>query len=180
MAIPVHATLQGFPELMTALKKEINEIKRGTMKGLLMTAIRIRRSTENEPPLTPVDLGNLRASFTIITAFGDVTPPEFKSGIFRNKGAGDTSTLSSGTKDIAGKMGARHSAIKAAYISKAQSYKTRGIVSLGYTAFYAWYVHENIDAKFYRPENEGKMGRKGRKSACATVGRAGEIGRAHV
>ena len=164
MAQPKHVTVAGFPELLAALNKEINEIKGASMQGLIEAAILIRRSTEASPPLTPVDLGNLRASFTVVTAKEETVQG---GGAFRNRTS--TTKKTKGVtalgkdKNIASRMAADHTTIKAKYQVAAASAEAVGVkmLYLGYTAFYAWYVHENIGARFYRPEDKKHPGRQG-------------------
>ncbi len=49
--------------VMTNLNAAILKIEAGSMKGLIESAIIIRRDMEKTPPLIPVDTGNLRASW---------------------------------------------------------------------------------------------------------------------
>jgi hypothetical protein len=60
----VHAkNIKGFDNVMKNLNKEIKAIKDRTQAGLIQATIIVRRSTEKTEPLTPVDTGNLRASW---------------------------------------------------------------------------------------------------------------------
>lgn len=56
--------LQGMDRVMGNLHKELNKIKRGSAQGLLDAVALIHADTERTPPLTPVDTGNLRSSWT--------------------------------------------------------------------------------------------------------------------
>jgi hypothetical protein len=111
---------------------------------LILSAALIRRSTETTPPLTPVDLGNLRASWFVATPKGAIAVNEAgipKTGAFKGP-----------RKE---KLASGHSAT----ISEAQaivsSYRKKFVIMIGYTANYALYVHEgpggNMGARFQRP-----------------------------
>jgi hypothetical protein len=49
---------------MRNLNVELDKMKRGSAQGLLDAAEFIHADTEKTPPLTPVDTGNLRSSWT--------------------------------------------------------------------------------------------------------------------
>ena len=58
--------IKGFDIVLSNLEKALLNIEGGTVQGLLLAAAFIRRETERNYPITPVDLGNLRASwFTV-------------------------------------------------------------------------------------------------------------------
>ena len=56
------AELLGMRTVMDNLNRELLKIKARSMKGLIESAIIIRRDMEKTPPLIPLDTGNLRAS----------------------------------------------------------------------------------------------------------------------
>lgn len=66
-------TLHGIDEVMEELNRVLKHYKATlTNKGFIEVAIEIRRSTEANSPLTPLDTGNLRASwFTVIKGKGE-------------------------------------------------------------------------------------------------------------
>jgi hypothetical protein len=55
--------LKGLEAVIANLNKEIKAIEGRSLAGMIRAAVVVRRSTEETPPLTPVDLGNLRASW---------------------------------------------------------------------------------------------------------------------
>ena len=55
--------LLGMKTVMANLNKEILKIEGRSMKGLIESAIIIRRDMEKTPPLVPIDTGNLRGSW---------------------------------------------------------------------------------------------------------------------
>lgn len=130
--------VQGLDEVMARLNIELKRIHTLSTEGLVKAAIHIRRETETVPPLTPVDLGNLRASWFIVTAKG-AAQDTMPSGTFRNK---------PGQKNnLANRMRSDY----VDHISEGQiiaSAKKIPMVIMGYSAFYAMYVHENIGADF--------------------------------
>jgi len=129
------STVIGGEAVLAKLKAELDKIEGKTVKGLILAAAFVRRETENTPPLTPVDLGNLRASWFV------ATPTRFAKG-------GGTIPFKGPKASI---MATEHSAT----ISEAKGMvsgdpKKPGIV-FGYSANYALYVHENLGANFKRP-----------------------------
>jgi hypothetical protein len=73
--------LKGMDNVMSNLNKEIEGIKNRSMRGLIMAAAFIRQETEHTEPFTPVDFGNLRASWFVVTASDSVAtkgPSTFK------------------------------------------------------------------------------------------------------
>ena len=93
------ARLEGLNTVLKNLNKEVKSIKNRSMKGLIRSAVIIRRDMDFTSPLIPVDTGNLRASW--------FTEPFFITG--------------------------------------------SPALIIGFTAFYAVFVHENIGAHFQRP-----------------------------
>ena len=55
--------LQGLEAVIKNLNKEIKAIEGRSLAGLIRAAVVVHRSTEETPPITPLDLGNLRASW---------------------------------------------------------------------------------------------------------------------
>jgi hypothetical protein len=130
--------VQGLSNVLARLKKELKAVDhRITTRGLVMVAQKIRRETETIYPLTPVDLGNLRASwFVVATEVGEVDDPLAFSGSFKNKPFKKMQYKAS-------ELRARHQAVISA--SKAEVIKTRKpMMIMGYSAPYALYVHEIV------------------------------------
>jgi hypothetical protein len=57
--------LQGMDRVMRNLNMELDKMRRGSAQGLLDAVEFIHADTEKTPPLTPVDTGNLRSSWTV-------------------------------------------------------------------------------------------------------------------
>lgn len=140
--------LSGIDTVLKNLNAEIEKIEGRTTKGVIKAGIMISKSMDKESPKIPIDTGNLRSSRFVVTAAG--VPPEastLKSGTFR----GDT---------------AKELATNHTNVIKEQKNKlialNKPVLILGFTANYATFVHENLEARFYRPDApKGKKGRQG-------------------
>lgn len=128
--------LKGIDEVMKNLNKAINEIEGNTMKGIIECTIVVMRDMEKTAPKIPVDLGNLRASRFTTTA---------KSNVMGR---------ASFTGEDAGKMTSDHNAVLSETKGMAAAKKIP-IAFLGFSANYAMWVHEMVDANFARPKNIG-------------------------
>ena len=136
----VSIKIKGIKEIEKSIKAQVKKINNMSMKGLIDMAIVVRRSTETESPITPLDTGNLRASWFITTAF--IKPPnDSLSGKFK------------GSK--AAKMKSTHSSTISEMSAKAKASRVPFLI-MGYSANYAVYVHEKMNAKFKRPNAGAK------------------------
>lgn len=125
--------LKGIKAVTANMNKEIIKIEGKTLQGLIIASIIVRRSMEGSPPRTPVDTGNLRASWFVTTAKG--TSAGSKAN-FKGKDAGG--------------LAAEHSAAIAKGKGLAVTEKKPFLV-MGFSAYYAPYTHEMMDASFQRP-----------------------------
>ena len=123
-------TIIGFDKVMARLNVELDKIDGKTVKGLVLASAMIRNDMETTPPLTPVDLGNLRASFFVATPTGI------------SRGGGNSGGRFKGPK--AGVMASEHAATISEAKGMVSGNKKKPGVVLGYSANYALYVHENI------------------------------------
>jgi hypothetical protein len=130
--------LVGFESTMKGLNVELEKIKGRCNAGLIEAAILIRRSTETTPPLTPVDTGNLRASWFVTTAKSNVA--ESETGSFKGKTAANM--RSEHTRVIT-----ESKSLIAANLSRKGEF-----IVIGYSANYALFVHEMLGAAFQRPQ----------------------------
>jgi len=143
-------TITGLDEVLKNLNVQILGIKDRTSKGLIESAVLIRNATENESPLTPVDTGNLRASWFVVSAEGE--HGDSLSGHFKKN-------PKTGAK--AKDMRAQHTAIVGGAKAAVNALAKRGpIVMMGYSANYALFVHEmegtHPDVNWSRPGSGGK------------------------
>ena len=63
-----HTGVKGMDIVLRNLAREIENIKERSLVGVLEAAALIRRDMDKTPPLIPVDIGNLRASWFVVTA----------------------------------------------------------------------------------------------------------------
>jgi hypothetical protein len=124
----------GLQEVTKNLRKQIAEIEGATLKGLIRGAILIIRDAEKTSPVTPVDSGNLRASRFVVTS----------------KGASPVGRSPSFDGPNKGKLESDHNSVTSKSQGEAKAAGGPSIV-LGYTAFYATYVHERVGVNFQRP-----------------------------
>jgi hypothetical protein len=126
--------LKGIREFMEALNREADSIADKALSGMIEASIIIRRAMDKQPSRrVPVDQGNLRASwFTATTRGTGESGEEFKG---KNKQ----------------KLEADHQVAKAAALRAVRSASPRNpTLLMGFSANYAVYVHENLEAKFKR------------------------------
>ena len=137
--------LKGMEVVMANLNKQIEGIKNRSVKGLIMSAAHIREQTEHKLPLTPVDYGNLRASWFVVTA--DRVVPTKGPKTFKGPDANEISSQKEGAiMEGQGEMGRI-------------STKDKKFLMMGYGANYAGFVHEFIPemmVNFKRPGSDAK------------------------
>lgn len=134
----------GFKKVVKRLDRELQKVENATTKGFILSCIEVRRDMEVTPPLIPLEFGNLRASFFIITkqtAPANVRTLEVKGGKF----ATNTPT----------KVLARLQSVHSETISEVQvaTGKAQIAVAMGFGAYYAAAVHEMIASSGGKPIN---------------------------
>jgi hypothetical protein len=152
---PHHSHIQShnkdFAQIMRNLNIEIMKIKDATLDGLIMCAAHIRRETEKAGNIvTPVDLGNLRASWFVVSTKGQISDEFGASGNFVNR------------RGRHKKMQYPASRLKAEHIQAIS--EEQGIVkalhdpavAMGYSAGYALWVHEMGEKNWKRPGSGAK------------------------
>jgi hypothetical protein len=144
------ANLIGLELVLANLNKEIAKISGRTTGGLLRAVALVRVDMEKTPPKTPVDTGNLRASFITVPNGGDIVTgadPTFSD-------VGSDGTIHKGK---AARDAQHHATVMAEVVSEASKAKYPMVI-FGYTVSYAAYVHENMEAKNWsRPESGPKF-----------------------
>jgi len=128
--------VSGIETISRNLTKAIDQLKMRSTPALIEIAIGIRRSMDNNAPSIPVDQGNLRNSWFIIAVEGGAEP------------AGKAPRF---IGDQAGKMSADHSTVKSKVRNQYRAFDSK-IVVMGFSAFYAVYVHEMVGANFKQPK----------------------------
>lgn len=156
------ARVRGLGRYIRRLNKEIAKIEGRTLKGLIRAGIIVMRATERQAPITPVDTGNLRASRFMVT--------------------GKSIEMGSKPRFRADKNGKdMHGPHKAAIEGnrKLASIMKNPVVILGYSAYYAAYVHEAVHIKFKRPQSGAKFFqssfRKNQKKILAIIAKEARI-----
>jgi hypothetical protein len=131
------AKIRGLNQVINNLNTRIRMIEGRTLKGIIRGVAQIRRDMDKTVPLIPVDKGNLRASFFVITSQGNV--PQGASPRFKATGKKTTFTAAQMAK-----LQAVHSGTISEMTAKAKALGTsRGpFVVFGFGAYYALYVHE--------------------------------------
>lgn len=132
--------IEGLEKVLKNLNKEIEKIELRALTGLVRAGIIVLYDVETKKPLTPVDLGNLRASRFLVASDGGIhfgESPTFINGEGKEK-------------RLAGKLKTGHQSLIAEAGSLIETSKNP-VVMLGFSAFYSAAVHEKIDAKFQRP-----------------------------
>ena len=140
--------LEHVDALISNINKELKNIEGRGLIGLLAAASHIYSDMDKTPPRIPIDTGNLRASFFIVST----------------KGGGDQSK---GTGDFKGGDAAERKNEKGQVVGMVESAITafkQPAVGLGFTANYATFVHENLNANF-TGKNTGKLKDKRRAGA---------------
>ena len=132
--------IKGMKKVMNNLHREISAIRGRTLRGLIEAAIVVQRAAE---PGTPVDLNNLRASWFIVTYKAD-----------GNKGTITASFKGKGATEIA----AHHKQVmdQTSQIAAMAGGDAIPVVVMGYSANYAAFVHENVEANFQRPSAKAR------------------------
>lgn len=149
-------TWQGLDVVTRNLNIQINKIKGASLTGLIRGASFIKKAMDTTPPLIPIDTGNMQRSWFIITNTAGVRAgrsPVFVEG--KNK---DRNVIELQTKH-------------ASAIASAGSL-VRGkepAIALGFSAYYAWHVHENMGANFQRPGAGAKFFEAAIKSSTKQV-----------
>lgn len=141
--------IEGLEKVIANINREIANIENRTSKGLLRACIEIKRETESSSPLTPVDTGNMRASCFIVVSGLDGGLKEGQSPIFSDVGA--DGTIHKGAAEVAAQ---KHAEVTSQALAEAMS-KRYPYAIMGYSAYYAGYVHENMEARNWTRPGSG-------------------------
>lgn len=116
--------VEGTEEVLANLNDQIKTLPHATRRGLIKAGFFLQRKSQK---IVPVDLGNLRSSaFTAWKGGSSSTSKRFKSPAM----SADHEKAVAGAKAVASMAG-----------------KNNPAVVVGYSAYYAIYVHENLEAK---------------------------------
>jgi len=142
MAITPTIRVSGMDEVLINLNKELRKTKAKTKKGMISAGIFIQGESQRR---TPRALGNLINSAFTVWDGGYESTPKFKDD--------------PGTSGIAGKMAKDHTTVIAEERAKLTGQKMA--VEVGNSAYYALYVHEDMQASHTKVDKEGKSFQQG-------------------
>jgi hypothetical protein len=148
------ADVKGFDEVIKNLNIEILAIRNRTSGGLVKAAALVRNETETGEARTPVDLGNLRASWFVVTA----KSVPVGRGVARFNGP-----------KLGRLLNDHVSTIQEAQATVRAAGKENIFIMAGYSAHYAVYVHEMVGANFKR---KGRGKSKGKNATFKWLQRA--------
>ena len=126
--------IKGMDVVLANLNREIAKIEARSSIGLIESAILIRQDMDKISPKIPIDFGNLRASWFTVTSHG------FGAG-----SQGGTGMPFKGPD--AGKLAAERAQAISEGRGIVQGVKGLAIL-MGFSANYALFVHENVEADF--------------------------------
>lgn len=132
--------IKGVTQVFTNMNREIEAIEGRSLAGLIKGAALIRNETEHGDIKTPVDTGNLRASYFTVTSTG-------KSRVGRSNIRKDGTVAPKFKGDKADEMMVHHTATISEMQGKAGALASAAngpFLILGYSANYAMWVHEMI------------------------------------
>jgi hypothetical protein len=134
--------LKGLEKVMANLNVQLDKVEGASMAGLIKAAAHVRQETEKPGNvLTPVDKGNLRASWFVVTK--DKVPVGY------------------GSKQFDGEKAAEFLLDHETNLTQAQgevrtmSTNDKEFLMMGYTMNYAGFVHEMVGVP---PENWSRLG----------------------
>lgn len=128
--------LIGIEVVMANLAKKSLQIQGLSRLGLIECAVLIQRETEDTPPTTPRDLGNLRQSW------------------FTSRGGGSKKAF---VGKNAGDIAADHATAIAMARTMAKQSEPNPSIVFGFSANYAAPVHEMVGVNFKRPGSGAKF-----------------------
>lgn len=151
-----YAVWNGLPKVLQNLNAQVRKIQGRTLIGLIRGASIIKDTMDSMPPVIPVDTGNMRHSWFVVTNKGGVRAgknPSFLPGPYNDR-------------DVA-KLKSDHA--KAISVSASMIKGKEPAVALGFSAYYAMWVHENVGAHFTKPGSGAKFFEAGIKNSAKRV-----------
>ena len=130
-----HTRVKGLDIVLSNLNRVIRRTENQSLRGLIHAAALIRNETERTPPVTPVDLGNLVASWFVVASRKGLQAGG--AAKFEGKKAAELSRM-------------HENSIAAAKAVVHKMPRRTPLVIMGYSANYALFVHEMIGATFQR------------------------------
>jgi len=125
--------VENMDDVLDDLNKKVKAIKTRTKKGMIIAGLFVQRKAQEK---TPVDMGNLRSS--AFTIWGENIGA--RGGNFEGEDASD--------------MKARHSATLIKEGAGLKMIPGELAVEIGFSAFYAIYVHEDMTSFHFEGESK--------------------------
>jgi len=131
--------VKGINEIINNLNRQIGRIKDRTLQGLIRVQAKIYQDMDHVPPKIPVEYGNLRKSYFVVTS---------KGTIYRGESPSFTDE-----RGFQSRLLVDHSfALLDSRLEAVRIGQTKGpCVVLGFSAWYAPYVHEMYNSKSGEP-----------------------------
>lgn len=136
--------------LISNINRELEKIEGRSLQGFLAAAAYIFDDMDRTPPRIPIDTGNLRASFFIVST---------KGGGDHSKGTGDF------TGEDASEMKNEKNQITSMVESALMTFR-QPAVGMGFSANYATFVHENLEANFAGDQSKIQRTKSGKATAA--------------
>ena len=162
---------QGMDVVLKNLNKEIGKIKGATVDGLLEAALLIKGDAQR---VTPVDTGNLRASAYVIWGGGGKRTKARSNPTFKQKAKAGKRGTAERFKNIQ-RIISEHTAV----INERSKLSRDPFAEIGFTAFYAAAVHENLKSSHAKLQRPGKRGTAERfRRVSANIQGGAQVGQA--
>lgn len=156
---------KGLDKVMNNLNKEAAKIGRTSVKNLLIAGLLVKGKAQK---IVPVDTANLKASAYVVWGGGgssvNVAPPRAGEGRFKD----EKKTKSSSLSGRASKIASQHQAV----INIEKKASLNPFATIGFTAFYALFVHEDLTASHVKTATSGDPFGGGRKKRNVQIGQA--------
>jgi hypothetical protein len=138
--------IRGFEQVMNNLNAELSKMHYKSVRGAVNAVAFIRNDTEKTPYITPLDKGNLRASWFCVSREGAEPDPIGKSGHFRKLG----------NRWSVAQFQSWHSDAKMEAKALTKGMPDVDLVVFGYSVIYAMWAHEMFGKHFKRPSSGPK------------------------
>ena len=156
---------QGIDKVLQNLNKEAAKIGRTSVKNLLTAGLLVKGKSQK---IVPVDTANLKASAYVVWGGGGSSvksaPPRSGEGKFRDEKKSKSSSVS-GT---ASKLSSQHQVV----INTEKKPSLNPYATIGFTAFYALFVHEDLTASHVKTATTANPFGAGRRIRNVQIGQA--------
>lgn len=141
------SSMQGVDRWVAYLNRRIEKIEGASLQGLIKAAVLVHEETLTGEVTTPVDLGNLRHSWFVVTSKGKI-----------QSGGGKSHTPEGAAPGFTGPKAAEYAGAHTAMIKEMQGKadgmsreKKGAFLIMGYSVNYAMWVHEIVERHHAKP-----------------------------